>query len=827
MSSSDALSPRGIRARLRSARFQAAQARSFLGAVVADRLRPPPPPQVDGRITVEGLHGAVEIVRDRSGVPHCFAGDADDALFALGFVHGQDRFWQMEFYRRAAQGRMAEVTGPKGLPTDRLMRQLGMQRSADLTWETMSAELQGRFRPYMHGINAAFERTSPPLELRILDYEPEPWRAQDSVLWGKLLSFMLAPAWEIQILRARLVEAAGVEAVHAVDPGSPAAGPVIDPPGAPYGALTDELVSAYRGAVGEALLATPGLGSNNWAIAPERTDTGQALFACDPHLSAVFPSNGYFVHLDCPEFTAAGASVPGLPGIIWGHNRRIAWGPTASLASVQDLVLEEFEPDSDRYRTSEGWAEASVVEETIQVRGHPSETARVRITRHGPVVTPEIPGVRHALALRSPILGTATSGQGLLGLLTASNVDEFREAVAGFEDFNLAFGYADVDGHIGVQTSGLIPARPPGSAWLPLRGWEPESELGGGAGEGEGVCVPFERLPHTFDPPGGLVWSANNPPEPIEQLPFDGEFLDAYRAQRIGQGIEAVPHTFEAARALQVDRYSIPGARLQSHMATIEAQGGRERKLFAQVASWDGVMASDSVAAAVVSTTFSRLLDAVLRTKIGDAVEVYVGHVHAIPNLNVLTARGASLVLDLLDEAPPDWFGPAREGVSGREVWTAVLTRSFREGVDLLRSRLGRDPARWTWGRCHQLTLAHGLHDEPATARLFDVGPFEFAGDANTVFQAGPVAVDPFARVSAIPALRLIVDLTDPPRAEFALAGGQSERRGHPHRTDLLDDWMEGRTRPLRTERAVVEQEGRHRLVLEPASENGRVTPDS
>ena len=524
------------------------------------------------------------------------------------------------------------------------------------------------------------------------------------MLWGKMLSFMLTPAWEIQILRARLVEAAGVEAVHAVDPGSPAAGPVIDPPGAPYGALTDELVSAYRGAVGEALLGAPGLGSNNWAIAPERTDTGRALFACDPHLSAVFPSNGYFVHLDCPEFTVAGASVPGLPGIIWGHNRRIAWGPTASLASVQDLVLEEFEPDSDRYRTSEGWAEASVVEETIQVRGHPSETARVRITRHGPVVSPELPGVRHALALRSPILGTATSGQGLLGLLTASNVDEFREAVAGFEDFNLAFGYADVDGHIGVQTSGLIPARPPGSAWLPLRGWESESELGGGAGEGEDVCVPFERLPHTFDPPGGLVWSANNPPEPIEQLPFDGEFLDAYRAQRIGQGIEAVPHMFEAARALQVDRYSIPGVRLQSHMATIEAQDDRERKLFAQVASWDGVMASDSVAAAVVSTTFSRLLDAVLRTKIGDVVEVYVGHVHAIPNLNMLTARGASLVLDLLDEGPPDWFGPAREGVSGREVWTAVLTRSFREGVDLLRSRLGRDPARWTWGRCHQLT---------------------------------------------------------------------------------------------------------------------------
>jgi len=792
-----------------------AQVGSFLSAVVGEKLPGGATLQLDGEFRVEGPQGPqgpIEILRDASGVPHCFAQNSDDAFFALGFVHGQDRAWQMEFYRRATAGRMSEITGPKGLPTDRFMRHVGIHRAAEQAWDAMLPEVRDRFVPYVNGVNAAFASSPRPLEMRVLNYQPEPWRGQDSVLWAKMLSFMLTPAWEAQILRARLIEVAGLEAVRAIDPGYPADAPVHDPPGAPYGALTTDLTEAYQGIVREALFGGPGLGSNNWVVAPEQSDTGRALLACDPHLNPVAPANGYMVHLDCPEFTVSGASVPGLPGVIWGFNRHIAWGPTAGLASVQDVVVEHFENGSNRYRTSEGSAEAEIVEENIEVRGHPLETHAIRITRNGPVISPQIPGVPQALALRSPILDAVTSGAGLVGLFTASNVDEFRQAIAGFEDYNLAFGYADVEGHIGLQTSGRIPRRNPGTAWLPLPGWDAAFDR-----DPDGGLVPFEELPHVFDPPGGIVWSANNAPAPIDALPFAGEFLDGYRARRIGEGVvETLPHSVDAARGLQVDRRSLPMVQLAGFLATVEPADERDRGLLAEVAAWDGVMSPESVPAAVVAVTFARLFDQVLRAKLGDAVELYFRDVHAIPNLNMIAARGASLVIGLLESEPDDWFGAASSSVMGHDIWLAALTRAFRDGVQLLRDRLGSDTSRWTWGRCHQLTLRHGLHDEPATARLLDLGPFPFGGDANTVFQAGTISTDPFVPVTAIPALRLIIEMTDPPTAEFALAGGQSERLGDRHHHDLLDDWREGRTRPLLTERSAVEAVSVHRLKLIP-----------
>ena len=242
-----------IEQRLNATRFQLAQAGSFVGAVVTDKLRPDPGPQLEGMARVPGIRDAIEIVRDSSGVPHIFATNADDAIFGLGFVHGQDRGWQMEFYRRVVSGRLAEVVGPQGLPTDRLMRHLGLHRTGVEAWGKMPADVQTRCLPYMEGGNAAFERTPRPLEFRLLDFEPEPWRGEDSVCWAKMLSFMLAPAWEMQVVRARVLEAVGLEALSAVDPGYPRSGPVVVPPGAPYAALAGVIEEARASQAGNLL----------------------------------------------------------------------------------------------------------------------------------------------------------------------------------------------------------------------------------------------------------------------------------------------------------------------------------------------------------------------------------------------------------------------------------------------------------------------------------------------------------------------------------------------------------------------------------------------
>ena len=360
--------------------------------------------------------------------------------------------------------------------------------------------------------------------------------------------------------------------------------------------------------------------------------------------------------------------------------------------------------------------------------------------------------------------------QALLDLPRAGNIDSFRAAVASFQEFNLVVGYADVGGHIGLQMTGAVPQRPPGAAWLPACGWDSAAE--------PGRLVPAEELPQLFDPPGGRVWAANHAPLPIDALRFDGEFLDAYRAARIGEVLMGSDqHTPETMRRLQVDRHSLGFRAVARHLAALEAAGERERLLLQRVRDWDGEAGVESVAAAIVGVTYARLLEAVVRAKLGDHAALFFGDVHAVPNLNILLARAASLVVGLLDDAPADWFGAAppaggEAAPSGREVWSAVLLRSFRDAVALLEERLGPDPDRWAWGRVRRVTLKHGLGDVPILARLFSLGPIGVGSDAQAPLQAGPLGPDPFAPVTGIPALRLIVEMrTRPSPASPSPAG--------------------------------------------------------
>ena len=793
----------------RSAKLFAAQGASFVRAVAGETLRLAPQPQREGRLIVEGLDAPIEILRDESGVPHCYAQSAADALFAMGFVHVQDRFWQMELFRRMAAGRLAEVVGPPGLPMDRLMRHVGLHRASRDAWAQAPDDVRRGVAPYLAGIRAAMDVTPLPLEIRILDYEPEAWRPEHSVQGGKVLAFFLAPGWLEQIARARIVEAVGLDVLLAIDPRYPADGPVVVPPGAPYGALTQDLRAAYAEIVKLTGLATTGFGSNNWAVAGHKTDSGHAFLATDPHLSATVPASGYFLHLECPQWSVAGATFPGLPGVIWGFNRRVAWGPTAGLAVTQDLYVEQFD-DQGRYRTPDGWAEPDYVDERITVRGFPDEQHRVPLTRHGPIVSSQLQGAGQALALRSTLLEPWQSGRALLAMNQVHDFESFRAALAEFHEFNLCFAYADRDGHVGIQTSGAIPRRrTPGAGWLPAPGWDAAFDWDG--------YLPRDELPAAFDPPDGRVWSANNAFAPAEALGFPAEFLDAFRAQRLGQALRHEGlDSFEAARTLQLDCRSLPMLALRQHLLAIALQDAMERRLLDRLRDWDGEMATGSVAAALAAASFSRLLDGVLRAKLGDATGVFFADLIPVPTINPILARAASMVTRLLEEAPADWFGPVAPGIDGRAVWTVALTRAFRDAVALLRDRLGSDPDRWTWGRCHQLQVRHALGDSPALGRLFNLGPYPVRGDANTVWQSAPLSTDPFAPVVGVPILRLIVEMGPQPRAEFALAGGQSGRRGEAHFADLLDDWRQGRYRPLHTERAAVEGSVRQRLQLAP-----------
>ena len=312
--------------------------RALAGTTLSNALQSPQTHKRRGKTTVAGLKAPVEIIRDRFDIPHCFAESADDAIFALGYVQAQDRLWQMQWSRRAAMGRLAEIAGPEALPADRFCRTLGFARASEAAWEATPAVQRDQLWPFIAGINAAIARAPRPFEAQVLGDSIGPWQASDSIAWGKLLSCLLTPAWEQQLIRARIVETAGLDALHELDPPLSPETTAAVPPDAPYAELAEPLHEAARSA--SDLLGLQSGASNNWAVDGRHTEDGVPLFACDPHLNPVTPPHTYFVHLHCPEFNAAGASVPGLPGIVWGFTDHIAWGPTAALMSMNVAVVE-------------------------------------------------------------------------------------------------------------------------------------------------------------------------------------------------------------------------------------------------------------------------------------------------------------------------------------------------------------------------------------------------------------------------------------------------------------------------------------------------------
>ena len=506
--------------------------RALAGTTLTNALQMPQTHKRRGSVTLEGIDAPIEIIRDRTDVPHCFAESAADALFALGYVQAQDRLWQMQWSRRAALGRLCEITGPQALAVDRFCRTLGIGLVSEQAWLETPPDQQAQLAPYIAGINAAIERAPRPFEAQLLGDRIGAWRAADSIAFGKLLSILLAPAWEQQLMRARVVEAAGLEALQALDPTMRPETLAATPPDAPYAELAAPLHEAAAAAT--QLLGLQNGASNNWAVDGRHTSDGAPLFACDPHLNPVTPPHTYFVHLACPEFDAAGASLPGLPGIVWGFNDHIAWGPTAALMAMNVAVVEQVSENGQRSLGPDGWTPIESREETIGVRGYPDERITLRETINGPIVSELMPDALalqqrsdRAISLHSRILTPRHGGGGIADMLAARDWGDFSAATADMADFNLCYAFADRQ-RVGLRVSGDVPRGDMAALRFPAAGWEP-SERGGVPRD----ALSGDDLPHTVDPPGGVVVSANAPLAPFAESCFGAEYLDPARAARI------------------------------------------------------------------------------------------------------------------------------------------------------------------------------------------------------------------------------------------------------------------------------------------------------
>src|SRR3954452_6349610 len=591
-------------------------------------------PQVEGRVTVRGLNAPVTIARDADGVPLITASDDADAAFGLGFAHAQDRLFQMETMRRYGAGRLAEIFGTRSVGIDTQMRGLGLYRLAEASFSHLSAPMRRTLEAYAAGVNAflATHRGALPPELQLLRLTPEPWRPADSLVWGKMMDLELTGNYRGELLRARLARSLSPEQLAFLYPDYPKEAPT----------TLAELATIYRDLsldplyAGLAAKIGPTYASNNWVMNGAHSTSGKPLLANDPHLGFSAPGVWYLARLKTPEREIAGGTAPGVPLVVIGHNDRVAWGFTTTASDVADLFIEKLDPnDSGRYLTPEGSAPFGTRRETIAVRDAAPITITIRSTRHGPLLSDNLPPgtveTGYVLALAATFLtDDDRSAEALWYASRAGDWDEFRTAFKNFvaPQQNIVFGATD--GEIGFIAPGRIPVRRSGNGWLPMPGWT-------GAYDWTGF-IPFAELPQGSNPASGRFVSANNKIVPDTYPYFLSRDWDLpNRAERINELLAAEPAQSPAASAaIQADTLSIAARRLVPLMSRIGPRDDISRQAIERLRAWDFRMDTGSVEPLLFTAWLRAFAEAVFVGQLGDAGKDY-WNLHSEVIENVLT----------------------------------------------------------------------------------------------------------------------------------------------------------------------------------------------
>ena len=762
------------------------------------RLDKPSLPKYRGALALAGLKQAVQVRWDSFAIPQVRAADEADLFFAQGFLHAQERLWQMELSRRFLAGRMAEIFGCVPLPwqdlsaqfrrrtsvdLDYFMRILGIRACAESSLDLLPEGLGLLLDAYADGVNRYIEMHNEklPWEFRLLRHQPEPWRSQDTLTIGKGFALLLSTALYTRLnffaVAAKLQDQP--DKLRDLFPGYPDGAPVI------ARATWDNIASFWRftnGVLADGGFHPAGSGSNSWALAPSRSSTGGALLCNDPHLRMTLPSIWYLMHLKSAaasdngrEYEVWGASIPGCPLVQIGHNRSIAWGITAAVCDDVEIYREKLHRvEPDRYLADSEWRKIESRREIIAVRRSRPLEKVVRHTRHGPVISDfnETAKAGEILSVRWSAHEPSAEPRSLYGVNHATNWQEFQESLRHHGAPSLNFTYADRAGNIGYTLAGYIPLRAAPPNLLPLPGWDDKNEWRG--------YIPFEDLPRIFNPPDGVVASANNRITDAAYPYYLSHFYEPpHRFRRIGQLVsQKQKYSRESAAALQLDDVSLHAKELITALAS-ELKKMADASTAVKTAadyllSWDGACAATSVSAAIFHVFHHRLLVNLLSPDLGE--ELFSAYVEILNQCIVPTDR-------ILTEPNSIWFA--------RRSRADLVSLALRETCVELEQALGPDMSKWQWGKIHTLQLNHSLGRVPLLKSLIGIGPWPAPGDGTTLNLGFYRHSNPYVQTVG-PSLRFIVDMAKQPGSSFILPSGQS---GHPwssHYRDQTEIWRSG-----------------------------------
>jgi penicillin amidase len=769
-------------------------------------------------VQVQGIKERVTIRRDERGIPYIEAQNDEDLYFGQGYATAQDRLWQMDLFRRTARGELSEVlgAGPNNfaLDQDKLHRTYGFGQEAEAEVAAASPRTRMMLEAYARGVNAyaaSLDPKSLPPEFQILQYPFRPWTPADTCIVVKIFAEALSDTWRLDIMRQAMSVLPAEKRAELLPEISPIDVLVVGKDTqsktksahVALGPVSNETLAklAYNQQIAAAALARIGFdtdalaASNNWVVSGKHTVTGKPLLANDPHLRPTAPSIWHLVHLSTPGFRVAGVATAGLPGVVIGHNDRIACGFTNVGPDVQDLYVEKFNPDNPKqYQTPSGWQDVVIRHEQIKVRkgvgSSEFDTVNydVTVTRHGPIIF-EGDGKRYAL--RWTALDPTKNNAGSTFVINrATNWKEFNTALESFTAPTQNMVYADIDGHIGYHAAGVVPIRKSGDGSVPYDGSTD-------AGEWTSY-IPVSKLPTLFDPPSGIIVTANQRIVGTDYPYFlTHSWAQPYRARRILDLLSEKPKlSSDDFRRIQGDVYTIAGVAFAKEAVKLlrPKLTPADEKLKAHLDAWekwDGRVNAESPVPllAYLRIAFrSRILTAALGQEL---VQNYQWN-----NFDTTLDR-------VIKEQPASWL-PKEFATYGD-----LMRASYDEAIAMLTKNLGADESKWTWGDLAKVRFPHPLGGAPLIGGQFTVPPFPQNGTGGFIGAT--------VNVGAAVSMRFIADPSDWDKTQQGIALGESGLPKNPHWSDQLADWRAVTPREFPFTAAAVEKAAKETLVLEPA----------
>ncbi|WP_334878303.1 penicillin acylase family protein [Nostoc sp.] len=776
-------------------------------------------PQESGTIQLPELKAEVTVQRDKWGVPHIYAANSHDLFMAQGYIHAQERFWQMDFWRHIGSGRLSEMFGSSQVDTDKYLRTMGWARVAQQEIQEINAEMKAYLEAYADGVNAYLtEHQGSALSLEYIvlkflnpGYKPEPWQILHSLTWGKVMAYDLGRNFESEIERAILLKTLTPAQVEELFPPYPQDLPVILPE-----LQQGETAGKGRNKNVEVLLNSPdilpalesitkpmmalekligptgiGIGSNNWVISGQRTTTGKPILANDPHLGVQIPSIWYEVGLHCTPksaecpYNVSGFSFAGMIGVIIGHSDRIAWGVTNVQSDVMDLYIEKINPKNpNQYEVNGKWVDMQLVPETIQVAGSQTIVQTVRYTRHGPILSDVSPNLKdfkpskslelpqnYAVALRWTALAPSKLGYAIPQINRAQNWQEFRSAASNYDVPAQNLVYADIDGNIGYQMPGKFPIRAQGDGRYPIPGWTDEYEWQG--------YINFEKLPKSFNPPQGYIATANN--LVMREYPYliTADWVYGYRAKRIVEMIsqQTQPISLKDVQQIQGDDRNLNAQTLVPLLKSIIVDTPRLQAAQKLLQDWNLQLEMTSPAAALFEVFWKHLLADTFHDQLPEKYFPDGGD------------RWYAVVANLVKQPNSAWWD--NRNTPKVENRNQILRQSFIEAVDELERIQSKDPNNWNWGKLHTITFRNATLGKSGVApieALFNRGAFATSGNGETV-NANRWRANKSFEVTDIPSLRMIVDLGNLDNSLAIHTPGQSGHAFHSHYNDMVEPW--------------------------------------